>query len=281
MTRRINIFTTAALALSCALPVSGALAMHESGAGEASQESAPTYRDLRSPDARDAAREVSPVQVTYRDLRSPDARDAARAVSPVEVTYRDLRSPDARDAARAVSPVEVTYRDLRSPDARDAARAVSPVEVTYRDLRSPDARDVTSHPAPAPLVATVAAEPADGFDFGDAGIGAAALLGLFGLGFGSTLILTKGRRQQQVTAHATAARSGGGERRRPRDRAPQEQPARGRLLWRSGPKRAATVVPGGHAGPLGGKAAGLGVWRPPRRATSDCGARRTRRSARA
>jgi|SRR5215207_197621 len=59
-----------------------------------------------------------------RDLRSPDARDAAgqaAAGSQAEVPARaDLRSPDARDAGRqAGEPMQI---DLRSPDARDAGR---------------------------------------------------------------------------------------------------------------------------------------------------------------
>jgi len=59
-----------------------------------------------------------------RDLRSPDARDAAgqaTASLQAEVPARaDLRSPDARDAGRpAGEPMPI---DLRSPDARDAGR---------------------------------------------------------------------------------------------------------------------------------------------------------------
>ena len=38
-----------------------------------------------------------------QDLRSPDARDAAR---PIVQNGQDLRSPDARDAARLVAPTE-------------------------------------------------------------------------------------------------------------------------------------------------------------------------------
>ena len=43
----------------------------------------------------------------YRDLRSPDARDAALAAEQTAqpaAGYRDLRSPDARDAARGIAP---------------------------------------------------------------------------------------------------------------------------------------------------------------------------------
>jgi hypothetical protein len=64
------------------------------------------------------------------DLRSPDARDAARGV--VVSTGHDLRSPDARDAGRVV--VVSNGQDLRSPDASDAARPSStPVPSTTPD----------------------------------------------------------------------------------------------------------------------------------------------------
>jgi hypothetical protein len=56
------------------------------------------------------------------DLRSPDARDAARAAEQAQTV--DLRSPDARDAGRAAESKSV---DLRSPDARDAGRAAPQV----------------------------------------------------------------------------------------------------------------------------------------------------------
>jgi hypothetical protein len=60
------------------------------------------------------------------DLRSPDARDAARQAHTTPVV--DLRSPDARDAARQAHATPMV--DLRSPDARDAARPVPPAPST-------------------------------------------------------------------------------------------------------------------------------------------------------
>ncbi len=59
-----------------------------------------------------------------QDLRSPDARDAARLsqLATPTTTYQDLRSPDARDAASVSEQGQ--YQDLRSPDARDAGRVV-------------------------------------------------------------------------------------------------------------------------------------------------------------
>jgi hypothetical protein len=57
--------------------------------------------------ARDAAGLASAPddrQVTYDDLRSPDARDAARQAAGQGLPRQDLRSPDARDAADGYRP---------------------------------------------------------------------------------------------------------------------------------------------------------------------------------
>jgi hypothetical protein len=113
-----------------------------------------------------------------QDLRSPDARDAAAAAQAQ--SYQDLRSPDARDAGR--TPDSVVSQDLRSPDARDAGRP--PVEV------------------PTPIV-EIREVPGSGFDWGDAGIGAAGLLALFSIAAGLALMVggRKRRRGLQVPAH--------------------------------------------------------------------------------
>jgi hypothetical protein len=54
------------------------------------------------------------------DLRTPDARDAARpaAVAPLST---DLRSPDAQDLARGIQPQSTAVVDARSPDSVDRA----------------------------------------------------------------------------------------------------------------------------------------------------------------
>jgi len=88
-----------------------------------------------------------------QDLRSPDVRDGAASA-----LGQDLRSPDTRDAATVIG------QDLRSPDARDAALRVQP---TALDIRPSE---------PPPAVTTPAV--ADGFEWGSAGIGAAAMLAL-------------------------------------------------------------------------------------------------------
>jgi hypothetical protein len=115
--------------------------------------------------------------------------------------YQDLRSQDARDAARAAETRD--YLDLRSPDARDAARASA--ETSYQDLRSPDARDAGQEPrtvqVPEPVV-EVREVPGSGFDWGDAGIGAAALLALLSVAGGVTLLAVGRRRRRDIEAPA-------------------------------------------------------------------------------
>lgn len=83
-------------------------------------------------------------------------------------------------------------QDLRSPDTRDAATVVR------QDLRSPDARDAgvvrqsassLSAPAPSPVAA-----PSGGFSWGDAGIGAAGMLGLLLGGAGVSVLVAHHRR---------------------------------------------------------------------------------------
>lgn len=94
--------------------------------------------------------------------------------------YQDLRSPDARDAK--TEPVTQVTQDLRSPDARDAGR--TPVEV------------------PTPVV-EIREVPSSGFDWSDAGIGAAGILALLSIAGGLTLMATSRRRRggTEMPAH--------------------------------------------------------------------------------
>jgi hypothetical protein len=97
-----------------------------------------------------------------------------------------------------------TGQDLRSPDAVDAAaqrgiyadRQSERAWALNRDYGSPDAVDVARAPSPvqAPAV-TVHNAPSGGFDWGDAGIGAAGMIGLFSIAGASALLLTGRRRR--------------------------------------------------------------------------------------
>jgi hypothetical protein len=120
----------------------------------------------------------------YQDLRSPDARDAALASEQAPTEEQGF--PGLADEARQAS-ASVPSQDLRSPDARDAAAgrgSFNSPEVTVVKLAQPSA------------------SPDGGLDWADAGIGAAALLGLLLLGLGGTLAVMhrrQGLRRQAAT----------------------------------------------------------------------------------
>lgn len=118
----------------------------------------------------------------YQDLRSPDTKDAAReALGVVTGASQDLRPPDVKDAAEGRGPYAndqgpyVLERDYGSPDAVDAARDLPPVQI------------------PAPVVEVT--ESPSGFDWSDAGIGAAGMLALTAIATGSALLLMGRRRR--------------------------------------------------------------------------------------
>ena len=97
-------------------------------------------------------------------------------------------------------------QDLRSPDARDSARHVMALKTGH--LPAYGWNGVMEHYAPvvgpqAPIVeppvshAPVAQAPATGFNWGDAGIGAAGMLGLIAVAGGTLLVATQHRRQRR------------------------------------------------------------------------------------
>lgn len=96
---------------------------------------------------------------------------------------QDLRSPDARDAGHAAQ-VRVV-QDLRSPDTRDAADHLSLA-------RGQSSGAAASSGGPAPHAAP---SVSDGFEWGDAGIGAAGTLALLSLAGGSVLVAIRTRRR--------------------------------------------------------------------------------------
>ena len=89
-------------------------------------------------------------------------------------------------------------QDLRAPDSQDVR---APVAV--QDLRAPDHQDVTpvgSAPAPTRLPVT-APTAGDGFEWGDAGIGAAGGVALAMLGLGGAFTTSQRlRRNRQTTS---------------------------------------------------------------------------------
>jgi len=101
------------------------------------------------------------------------------------------------------APAAVAEQDLRSPDTRDAAAAAAK---RYTDLRNPDTRDIADGGGVSPKVTVVeipvaSRSPEGGLDWGDAGIGAGAMLGFVLLAAGGALAVThrKGPRGRPAT----------------------------------------------------------------------------------
>ena len=194
MLRRSNILTAAALALCCSLAPTAAahgdaVPVPPSSIAAAEGEE---YSDLRSPNTGGGS----------QDLRSPDAQDAAahRGLYEAEpgpyALNRDYGSPDAVDAARDLpsAPVVVTHAGP-GPYTDSERKLVESPEMQQMVDR------ISAEISATPPVVAVSA-PSGGFDWGDAGIGAAGMLALFSIAAGSALLLT-GRRRRQGFGVAT------------------------------------------------------------------------------
>jgi hypothetical protein len=108
----------------------------------------------------------------------------ARTVNGVNAGTLDGRSPDTKDAA------DLAHLDGRSPDTIDAARQAHETPPAT-DLRSPDTRDAA---AAGHSVTTTSAVVGDGgFDWTDAGIGAAGGFGVALLLAGLVVLAQRGR----------------------------------------------------------------------------------------
>jgi hypothetical protein len=101
---------------------------------------------------------------------------------------QDLRNPD-RQFPTAPSPSQ----DLRNADRRAPESPVPAQDLRNADRRAPDAGDVQVVPVEVPATTTIEM-PADGFDWGDAGIGAAGGLAVLAMLAGLTMAATHRRR---------------------------------------------------------------------------------------
>lgn len=136
--------------------------------------SAATFEQLHPGDGNDGASKAW-ADNGYRSSYQPTPPSTTGA-------GQDLRSPDAVDAAahRGLYAGDrgayVLNRDYGSPDAVDAARDLPPVQTAVLEPR-----DVSS-----------------GFDWGDAGIGAAGMLAIFSIAAGCALMLTGRKRRHGI-----------------------------------------------------------------------------------
>jgi hypothetical protein len=142
-----------------------------------------------------------PPQASHFDGRSPDTRDAAY------VAHHGRRIAYAKAAASSVGgpPLNGVVYNGRSPDTKDAAAAAHALTITRAraattlagnfDGRSPDTKDAAA--ADAAPAAVIVVGPA-GFEWADAGIGAAAGFGLAVIAV-AALALTRTRGRGALT----------------------------------------------------------------------------------
>lgn len=127
------------------------------------------------------------------DGRSPDTLDAALAAS--SQSYASPGFIERNDAAHFGSVTSTgpapLVTDGRSPDTRDAADTA---QLQVVDGRSPDTLDAAQTAQPIELVSS------RGFDWSDAGIGAAMGAALILVMGTSLLILLRGHRRHHVQA---------------------------------------------------------------------------------
>ena len=100
-------------------------------------------------------------------------------------------------AGAAFAPAAAAQQDLRMPDTRDAAKRPERTQ----DYRHPDTRDAAAGRT-APVVEFVEVQKADGFDLGDAIVGAGSGLGLVLIATGGAVTTAHVRRRRLRSAQA-------------------------------------------------------------------------------
>jgi hypothetical protein len=108
----------------------------------------------------------------------------AAVTAPTAMANQNLVSPDARDGMHAASVAGTSQRiDGRTPDARDAA----------------DGRGTWKAPTVTVVKVPQSTPSSTGLDWGDAGIGAGAVVGLMLLALGSGLAIVHRRQRAPRT----------------------------------------------------------------------------------
>ena len=112
-----------------------------------------------------------------------------------EAQGQDLRNPDQRFPA---APEQT--QDLRNPDRRAPTTPEPTQDVRNPDQRAPGAGEVKVVPVKVLPATTTIELPADGFDWGDAGIGAAGGIAVLAMLVGVAMAATHRRRGRRVAA---------------------------------------------------------------------------------
>jgi hypothetical protein len=130
--------------------------------------------------------------LTLKSLGVTTALAIAIATPATAAAQQDLRNPD-----RQFPAAQVQTQDLRNADRRAPEPPTAGQDLRNADRRAPARVDVT--PVEVPAVTTIEL-PGQGFDWGDAGIGAAGGIAVLVMLGGLVVAATHRRRGSRVTA---------------------------------------------------------------------------------
>jgi hypothetical protein len=129
----------------------------------------------------------------------PFSVTAVLAVSLVLPAVSAAQGQDLRNPDRQFPTAPEQTQDLRNADRRAPEAPVSTQDLRNADRRAPGAGEVEVVPVKVPATTTIEL-PADGFDWGDAGIGAAGGIAVLAMLAGLAMAATHRRRGSRVAA---------------------------------------------------------------------------------
>jgi hypothetical protein len=129
----------------------------------------------------------------------PFSVTAVLAVSLVLPAVSAAQGQDLRNPDRQFPTAPEQTQDLRNADRRAPEAPVSTQDLRNADRRAPGAGEVEVVPVGVPATTTIEL-PADGFDWGDAGIGAAGGIAVLAMLAGLAMAATHRRRGSRVAA---------------------------------------------------------------------------------
>jgi hypothetical protein len=107
---------------------------------------------------------------------------------------QDLRNPDRQFPTAPEQTQDLRNADRRAPEVPEPTQ-----DLRNADRRAPGVGDVEVVPVEVPATTTIE-QPADGFDWGDAGIGAAGGIAVLAMLVGLAMAATHRRRRPRVAA---------------------------------------------------------------------------------
>jgi hypothetical protein len=200
MLRPSHILTTAALALCCSFAsATAATAQVAPPPSSMAASQAGEYKDLRTVQAEQAPYTLN------RDYGSPDAADAGRDLPPATQAAPGIFTDAERKLVESPKVQAMVDRVSGEIAAHVGPGTQGPpglfTEAERKLVESPEVQAMVdrigSEIRATPTVISVDA-PSGGFDWGDAGIGAAGMLALFSLAAGSALLIGGRRRRHGV-----------------------------------------------------------------------------------